>query len=175
MTNEPNHAATNGHGDYERRDIGIAAVVYFLIGLAVFMLITHFVVTGLYHILEKRSEAEQTPVNPLVTNAPVDTRKLSADYRDYLKQNFPSPQLEIDERTQLNQVRLDEEQTLATYDYIDQKAGTVRIPIARAMDLIVQRGLPVRNALNLGVSISPQSAPTEPAAHTPPQKTKAKK
>jgi hypothetical protein len=33
---------------------------------------------------------------------------------------------------------------LATYDYIDQKAGTVRIPIDRAMDLIAQRGLPVR-------------------------------
>ncbi len=38
-----------------------------------------------------------------------------------------------------------EEQTLSSYDYIDQKAGTVRIPIDRAMDLIAQRGLPVRS------------------------------
>ena len=66
------------------------------------------------------------------------------DYRDYLKQNFPSPQLEIDERNQLDKIRLDEEQTLSTYDYVDQNAGTVRIPIDRAMDLIAQRGLPVR-------------------------------
>jgi hypothetical protein len=27
---------------------------------------------------------------------------------------------------------------------VDQKAGTVRIPIERAMDLLAQRGLPVR-------------------------------
>jgi hypothetical protein len=144
MTNETNHANSAGHGNYERSDIGIAEVLYFLLALVVFGLIAHFVATGVFHFLEKRSEAEQTPVSPLVTNAPEDTRHLAVDYRDYLKQNFPAPQLEIDERNQLDKVRLDEEQTLSTYDYIDQKAGTVRIPIDRAMDLIAQRGLPVR-------------------------------
>ena len=52
--------------------------------------------------------------------------------------------MEIDERTQLNKVRLYEENTLNTYDYVDKDAGTVRIPIDRAMDLLVQRGLPTR-------------------------------
>jgi hypothetical protein len=75
---------------------------------------------------------------------PQDTRHLSTDYKDYLNQNFPSPQLEIDERTQLDKVRLKEEETLATYGWVDQKAGVVRIPIERAMDLIAQRGLPTR-------------------------------
>jgi len=37
-----------------------------------------------------------------------------------------------------------EEQKLASYDWVDQKAGTLRIPIDRAMDLVAQRGLPVR-------------------------------
>jgi hypothetical protein len=138
------HHANPGHPDYERRDISAAAIVYFLIGLVVFLGISHFIVTGLYGFLEKYSQAHQTPISPLVNNAPVDTRKLPTDYRDYLKQNFPSPQLETDERTQLNDVRLREEDILSTYDYIDQKAGTVRIPIERAMDLIAQRGLPVR-------------------------------
>jgi hypothetical protein len=77
-------------------------------------------------------------------NAPVDTRKLPTDYRDYLKQTFPSPQLEVDERSQLDKIRIDEAETLSTYDWVDQKAGTVRIPIDRAMDLLAQRGLPVR-------------------------------
>jgi hypothetical protein len=106
--------------------------------------ITQFVVTGLYRYLEKQAEVQQTPVSPLVTNAPNDTRHLPVDYRDYLKQNFPAPQLEVDERNQLDKIRLDEEQTLNSYDYIDQKTGAVRIPIDRAMDLIAQRGLPVR-------------------------------
>ena len=33
---------------------------------------------------------------------------------------------------------------MSTYDYIDKDAGTVRIPIDRAMDLLVERGLPTR-------------------------------
>src|SRR5208282_5249649 len=35
--------------------------------------------------------------------------------------------------------------TLHSYGWVDEKAGTVRIPIERAMDLLVQRGLPVRS------------------------------
>src|SRR5271165_342443 len=143
MTNDPKNVVP-GHVDYERRDIGVLPVVYFLIGLAVAAIIVHFLVAGLYDFLDKRTAASQALVSPMV-KAPKDTRKLSTNYQDYLKQNFPSPQLEIDERTQLNQIRLEEEQTLATYGYVDEKAGTVRIPIDRAMDLIVQRGLPVRN------------------------------
>jgi hypothetical protein len=52
--------------------------------------------------------------------------------------------LEEDERGQLNGIRLEEENTLYSYGWVDEKAGTVRIPIDRAMDLLVQRGLPVR-------------------------------
>ena len=167
MTDQTN-PATNGHGDYERRDIRVSGVLYFLLGLALFILICYFIVTALFHFFTRRSEAEQTPVSPLVTNAPVDTRHLPTDYKDYLKQNFPSPQLEIDERTQLDTIRLDEEKKLSTYDYIDQQAGIVRIPIERAMDLIAQRGLPVRA----------QGATTEaasPAASSQPARKKEKK
>jgi len=144
MTNGSHPGNDTGHGDFERRDIGISPVLYFLVALAFFGVIIHFLVAGLYRVLEKQSDAQQLPVSPLITNAPKDTRHLNADYRDYLKQNFPSPQLEVDERGQLDSIRVNEEQTLSTYDWIDQKAGTVRIPIDRAMDLIAQRGFPVR-------------------------------
>jgi hypothetical protein len=148
MTNQTQDENSTGHGSFERRDVGIAGVLYFLAGLAFAGLIVHFVVTGLYSQLQKRSEAQQTPVSPLVTNAPQDTRHLppqyNGNYADYLKKNFPPPQLEIDERTELNNDRLREEQILSTYGWVDQKAGTARIPIDRAMDLIAQRGLPLR-------------------------------
>jgi hypothetical protein len=152
MSNEIHPENTTGNGGYERRDIGAAGVLYFLLGLAVSGLLVYFVVDGIYHFLDKRSEAEQAPVNPLVTNVPTDTRHIppeyktdseSADYEKYLEKNFPAPQLESNERTELNNVRLREENLLSTYDYIDKNTGTVRIPIDRAMDLIVQR-LPVR-------------------------------
>jgi len=152
MNHDPN-PATHGHGDYERKDISVRAVVYFLIGLAVAIFIAYFVVDGLYSFLTHRFEAQQPAVSPLVANAPADTRKIpaeyktdseSADYEKYLQKNFPEPHLETNERTELNEIRLREENTLATYDYVDKSAGTVRIPIDRAMDLLTQRGLPVR-------------------------------
>jgi hypothetical protein len=139
------HHVNPGHGDYERRDIGAAGVLYFLAGLAIFAVIIHFLVAGIYDFLDKRTEAQQAPVSPLVSNVPTDTRHLSTNYKEYLKQNFPAPQLETDERGQLDKIREDEANTLSTYGWVDQKAGTVRIPIDRAMDLIAQRGLPVRS------------------------------
>jgi hypothetical protein len=144
MSNEVSRGNPTGHGSYERRDIGVGAVLYFLVGLAASIMLVYFLADGLYSFLSKRVESEQAPVSPLVTNAPADTRHLPIDYRDYLKQNFPSPQLEIDERTQLDGIRTEEANILSTYGWVDQKAGIVRIPIDRAMDLIAQRGLAVR-------------------------------
>jgi hypothetical protein len=154
MSNQTHPANSPGNGGYERSDIGTRGVLYFLAGLAVAGLLAYFVVAALYSYLEKRSEAQQAPVSPLVTNAPADTRHIpaeyktdseSTDYEKYLDKNFPAPQLETNERIELTKVRLREENTLSTYDYIDRQAGHVRIPIDRAMDLIAQRGLPVRS------------------------------
>jgi hypothetical protein len=152
MPDETKHANANGHGDYERRDISAAAVLYFLGGLAVAMLGVYLIVMAVFRELDKHEE-QQTAMSPLVTNAPKDTRHLpsdyktddeSKDYEKYLQKNFPAPQLETDERDQLNKIRLNEEQILSTYGYVDKQSGVVRIPIERAMDLIAQRGLPVR-------------------------------
>jgi hypothetical protein len=161
MSNEIHPANSTGNGGYERSDISSADVLYFLLGLLVAGVLSYFVVVGMYSYLDKRSAAEQAPVNPLVTNAPTDTRHIS---KDYPQSAFPSPRLEEDERGQLNAIRLKEEQTLNTYDWIDQNAGTVRIPIDRAMDLIAQRGLPVR--------VQAGSAPAQAADSPQPEKKK---
>jgi hypothetical protein len=164
MSNDIHPANSNGNGGYERSDIGAAGVLYFLLGLLVAGLFIFFLVDGIYSYLDKRSEAEQAPVNPLVTNAPADTRLIP---KDYPQTEFPNPRLETDERGQLNSIRLKEEQMLSTYDYIDKNAGTIRIPIDRAMDLIAQRGLPVRAQSATG------EAPAQPKPA--PEKKKAAK
>lgn len=155
MSNDPQHAnsTAHGHGDYERRDIGVRGVYYFFGGLALVLVVAYLAVNVFFHVLEKRSQADQTPVSPLAAKASADTRRLppeyktdseGADYEKYLQKNFPEPQLETNERTELNKIRLHEEDTLSTYGYVDENAGTVRIPIDRAMDLLAQRGLPMR-------------------------------
>ena len=159
MSNDLNHGQ-QGNGGYERQDLGAAGVLYFLLGLLVAGILVYFIVNGLFAFLQNRSNAQQPAVNPLVTEVPTDTRKIPAEYHgnyeEYLKKNFPAPQLEINERGQLNDIRLKEEQTLSTYGYIDEKAGTVRIPIDRAMDLIAQRGLPVRAQTGTAAAVSAQ-------------------
>ena len=161
MSNVTHKTNSNEHGDYERRDIGVAGVLYFLCGLIVAGVFVHFIVTGLFGFLNRKYETEQAPVSPLVKNAPQDTRRIPPqygnDYQKYLKEGFPAPQLETDERTQLNEVRLREEDTLSTYGWVDQKAGVVHIPIDRAMDLLSQRGLPVRSG-----ALATQSTQTQP-------------
>ena len=153
MSNETHPVKHSGHAGYERKDIGVGGVFAFLVGLAAVLVICFFLVQGLYSGLESYFAGKQPAVSPLATNVPKDTRKLpreyksdaeSTDYEKYLQQNFPAPQLETNERTELNKVRLREENVLSTYDYVDKNAGTIRIPIDRAMDLLVQRGLPVR-------------------------------
>lgn len=181
MTDQSQNPNLNGHGDYERRDIRIADVLYFLAALAFSGLIVYFVVSVVYRELEKRSLEQQPPVSPLVTNVPADTRHLppqyktdaeGTDYEKYLKANFPAPQLETDERTQLNSIITKQEDVLSTYGYIDQKAGTIRIPIERAMDLIVERGLPVRGqTASVGATAA---APLAGASNEPEKKGKKK-
>jgi hypothetical protein len=156
MSNDIHPANSNGNGGYERRDISASGVLYFLLGLLVAGLLVVLLTDGIYSYLDKRSAAEQAPVNPLVTNAPEDTRLIP---KDYPQTEFPNPRLETDERGQLNSIRLKEEETLASYGYIDKDAGTIRIPIDRAMDLIAQRGLPVRAQSATGEAPAAQPNP----------------
>lgn len=136
---KPDHVAA--HGSYERQDLQPAGIVYFLLGLAVVTALCIFGLRGLYTYLDHRERSSQAPLSPLITNVPEDTRHVAPGYPQAA---FPNPKLEEDERTQLNSIRMNEEKELYSYGWVDEKAGTLHIPIDRAMDLIAQRGLPVR-------------------------------
>jgi len=141
MSDETKHENTTGHGGFERQDLQVSGILYFLLSLVAGVLLCILLLRGVYVFLDHREKASQPPVNPLVTNVPTDTRHIAPGYPQRV---FPNPKLEEDERGQLNGILLQEEKALYSYGWIDEKAGTVRIPIDRAMDLIVQRGLPVR-------------------------------
>ena len=58
----------------------------------------------------------------------------------------PLPQLQVHPVEDLRQYRADQEKSLDTYGWVDRTRGTVHIPIQRAMDLLLERGLPTRPA-----------------------------
>jgi hypothetical protein len=149
MNEEIKHGNGDGHGSFEHQDLQVAGIVYFLIALIVVTALCLFGIRGLYEFLDRRDKAEQPPVNPLVTNMPDDTLHVAPGYPQSV---FPDPKLEEDERGQLNGILLNEEKILYSYGWVDQKAGTVRIPIERAMELLAQRGLPVRPEGTVGES-----------------------
>ncbi len=140
-TKHGNTAGNGDHGSYERRDLQPSGILYFLLTLGVVTVLCLFGLRGFFAYLEGYEKSGQPEVNPLLTNVPADTRHVAPGY----PQNaFPNPKLEEDERGQLNDIRMNQEKTLYTYGWIDERAGTVHIPIERAMELIVQRGLQVR-------------------------------
>ena len=156
----------NEHGGFEREDLSPSGVIYFMVGLAVVVAVITVIVLGMYHFLNSYQEAHQPAVSPLVT-APADTRAVAPQDT----QSFPQPRLEESERAQLRQFVEDQDRKLATYDWVDKDKGIVQIPIDHAMDLIVERGLPVRPE---GTSAAQTAAPAnKQAPKAPPRKPAA--
>jgi hypothetical protein len=141
MTDDLKPGISPGDVGYEHQDLRAGGIIYFLLGLAVITIICLFGIRGLYSFLDRREKAAQPLMSPLATNVPTDTRNIP---RDYPQSAFPSPRLEKIEGEELDQDLVSEQQTLYSYGWVDEKAGTVHIPIEHAMDLLVQRGLPVR-------------------------------
>jgi len=127
-----------GTAGFEPQDLSSHAVYVFLGGLAAGAILVALVLWGLYHAMDAFERRHQPQQSPLVQQTQADTREVSPDEIS----TFPQPRLEKNERLEINQFRLREEQSLNSYGWVDQKAGVVRIPIERAMQLIAQRGLP---------------------------------
>jgi hypothetical protein len=134
MSEERQH----GREGFERQDLTAQGVFAFLISLAVGGVLVYFVVWGFYDFMDARQRLHQPQQSPLVKQSEADPRIVSPD--EITK--FSQPRLEQNERVEINNFRLKEEQTLNSYSWVDEKSGTVRIPIERAMQLVSQRGLP---------------------------------
>jgi hypothetical protein len=149
------------HNDFEREDLSPAGVMYFMAGLAVVVVLIYVIVSGMYRFLDNYERKHQAAMSPMITPKP-DTRAITPE--DPL--SFPQPRLESDERTQFTGYILNQDQKLMTYDWVDKNNGVVRIPIDRAMDLVVQRGLPVRTEASSAMATAPakKETPAKPAA-----------
>jgi hypothetical protein len=143
--------------EYEREDLGAGGIFAFLVGLAIVGVLIHLVLFGMYKYLDHYEKVNQPPQNPLIKAVNVDTREATPEDRN----KFPQPRLEVNERSQLNEVRLHEEEELNSYGWVDPKAGIVHIPIDRAMALVAQRGLPTAPpATEKGSKATKQAGPT---------------
>jgi hypothetical protein len=140
--------ATSDNHDYERKDVDVRA----LFSLAFLLLLSCtaiFIVVALTMHYFKVHE-------PIVTagqaNIPVTRAR-----------EFPQPRLLINPGASLKQVRTAEDADLNSYGWVDRTSGIARIPIHRAMQLLLERGLPDVGAGQTPLSLM-QARPSETAS-----------
>jgi hypothetical protein len=147
-----NPQATTGKGHrHERKDADVPSLILIIAMLMVSGMIIFLTVTGLMHYF-RSNEAKVTSGQ---TNIPVTAIE-----------NFPEPRLEVQSSADLKKLRAAEEGDLQSYGWLEKNSGTVRIPIDRAMQLLVERGLPEVGAGKTPLSLM-QARPSERA--TPPR------
>lgn len=143
MSEEMNHGHSGHETGFEREDLGARGVFAFMIGLAVVGVVIYFIIIGMYTFLDNYERSQMTTASPLVTSKGAMSRVVTQDYMDKQFKDNGAPMLEINERGQFRDYLMNQENQLNSYGWVDEKAGVAHIPIERAMELMVQRGLPV--------------------------------
>lgn len=138
---------STGQDGFEHEDMSPAGVMYFMVGLAIVAILIQFIVAGMYRYLDSYDKTHQVPMNPMAVKTRVDPRTMTFPQAEkQMQASFPAPVLEDNERQQFGALVEKQDEILASYDWVDQKNGVVRIPIDKAMELLAERGLPVRTA-----------------------------
>lgn len=134
--------------DHERKDVDVMSLFTIVLTLFISCVVVFLVVMIMMHYF-KSHELTKTAGQ---TNIPA-TRV----------EEFPQPRLEVKPGASLAELRAAEDADLNSYGWIDRSAGTVRIPIDRAMQLLLERGLPDVGAGKTPLSLM-QARPTETAS-----------
>ena len=121
---------------YEKRDANAKWLFGLVAFLAFAVLATHFVLYGFVRHLEK-------------TPPPTD-RWSGGNLPPAASEQPPQPRLQVSPAADLKDFRANEDRELTTYGWVNRSAGIVRVPIDRAMEIVLQRGLPTRTGTNEG-------------------------
>jgi hypothetical protein len=141
------HSSSSPSPGYETRDANVGGVFNFLVALGIVLAVSCLACWGLFRYFSAHD------VNQAASDSPfADTRQLPL-----------GPELQVNPREDWLGFRQEQEQALETYAWENRSAGTVRVPIEVAMDLLVKKGVPVQGA--------PQAQPAD-ANGQPPQRTK---
>ena len=121
---------------HEHADVNVWAIGKVGIALVLVTIASIILMFGVFRYFDAREGGKQIPASLFS----IDSRKLP-----------PEPNVFFNEHESLNQqdIRAGEERELQEYGWVDQAHGVVRIPIDRAMELVLQRGLPARPASEL--------------------------
>jgi len=141
------NATSNSHG-HEGKDVDVPA----LFTIALLLLLSCFVIVIVVAAIMRYFKAHEPSRTAGQANMPV-IRTLE----------FPQPTLLVKSGASLAELRAAEESDLNSYGWVDRASGTARIPIDRAMELLLQRGLPDSGSGQTPLSLQ-QARPGETAS-----------
>lgn len=125
---DPHDPATPAGLGHETRDVDLSGAYRFVLVMVVFLAMTFAFV---YFVFTKwRGDVAAGRPQP----SPVAVRD-----GDRLP---PLPRLQTTPYVDLKAFKASEDEVLTTYAWVDKEKGVVRLPIARAIELVAQRGLP---------------------------------
>ncbi|MCK6625094.1 MAG: hypothetical protein L6R45_07945 [Anaerolineae bacterium] len=114
---------------YEVRDVNLRNLVWLAGGLIVVVIIVFVIIGLLYSFLNYNQAARSAPPPPLLEEA----------------QGLPpGPLLQRNPGQDMQGMANEQDGILNNYGWVDQEAGVVRIPIERAIELTLERGLPAQ-------------------------------
>ncbi len=149
-THDPSHQRENNQPGYEITDANFGGVLTFVIVLFASVGVFFVVCFGMGKLINEALVRHDGPLNTWSQKAGVKHSNMASDPAIQQQQlraltsNFPTPRLQTDDGNQdISEMHAREDLLLDHYTWVDQKAQTVRIPIARAMQIIAQQGLPV--------------------------------
>jgi hypothetical protein len=138
---------------HEESDVGFRPLVIFIAALAGSLVVVSLVVAVLFRGLERATSERETGPNSRSTSEP---------------SGVTEPRLQVSARADMEALRLREDEWLHGTAWVDEPNGVVRMPIERAMELVVERGFP--NWPEADVTPPTETSPTqtlEPPATTP--------
>ena len=131
---DPHGAPNEG---YEHSDASPRSLSKWAVALAIVMVVVFFAMRWLFGFYGK----EQSLGRPA---SPFENARVLP----------PRPRLQVEPRADLHAYCVQQLATLNSYGWEDQHNGVVRIPVDRAMDLIMQQGLPARAASDIPQGVS---------------------
>jgi hypothetical protein len=151
---------------YESSDANVRAIYLFGFWLVVLGLLCALATYGGLRAMEAwedHQDKARMAENPMVPEARMKMPPVQAVHE------FPNPQLQVNDTSEMKEEIEEENAKLTHYQWVDPNQGIVRIPIDRAMQLILERGLPARPAGTAAVAGAPAVKPTAkpPAAKKP--------
>ena len=130
---------------YEHTDIDVSVGYKFGLWLAVSMAISIAIVYGTFWFFEGR----QRSANEAARKYPLAVGQVKAP---------PAPNLQTQPFKDIYTLRQGEAEKLGSYGWVDKEGGITRIPIDRAIEVMLQKGLPARAEGGNGLNVVTQDS-----------------